>query len=180
MKAPGIRIASGSLKGRKLEVPSGIRPTEQKVKEALCSRSGATVSTEATVLDLFAGSGAVAIEAMSRGAFSATLVESEPLGGRRPWSGTWHYFRPGASHLLAQPVERALSELLGRAARFDLVFADPPYSWVPDAGVSRRLLCAPAGRGHPHGRAQRSHRSPGTRPGTLVRTSSPTLRRDPR
>ena len=79
MKSPGVRISSGALRGRRLEVPAGIRPTEQKVREALFSIWGERLA-EGVVLDLFAGSAAVAIEAISRGAFSVTVVESIPRG----------------------------------------------------------------------------------------------------
>ena len=132
MKSPGIRVASGAMKGRKLEVPPGIRPTEQKVREALFSIWGERLAG-ATLLDLFAGSGAVAIEAISRGALSTTLVESN----RSVVAALERNVAPlprGSYRLLALPAERALAELARQAARFDLVFADPPYSWVPDAG----------------------------------------------
>ena len=127
-----MRISSGSLRGRRLEVPAGIRPTEQKVREALLSIWGERLA-EANVLDLFAGSAAVAIEAISRGAFSATAVESDRtvLAVQKRNLA----LLPAASfRQLAVPVERALLELRGRGERYDLVFADPPYAWIPDAG----------------------------------------------
>lgn len=132
MKSPGIRVSSGLLRGRKLEVPDGIRPTEQKVKEALFSIWGERLA-EATFLDLFAGSGAVAIEAVSRGAFAATLVESN-RSVLETVKRNAALLPAGSLGLLALPVERALSELRKRGEQFDLIFADPPYSWVPDVG----------------------------------------------
>lgn len=145
MKPPGVRISSGALRGRKLEVPAGIRPTEQKVREALFSIWGELLP-EANLLDIFAGSAAVAIEAISRGAFAVTVVESnrtvlEAL--RRNLS----LLPAGSARLLAQPAERALRELRGAGAQFDLVFADPPYAWVPDNDflVGCAELLAPAG-----------------------------------
>jgi 16S rRNA (guanine(966)-N(2))-methyltransferase RsmD len=125
-------VSSGALRGRKLEVPAGIRPTEQKVREALFSIWGELLPA-ATLLDLFAGSGAVAIEAVSRGALAVTLVESQ----RAVLEVTKRNaaLLPAASfRILPLPAERALAELLGRGERFDLVFADPPYAWIPDAG----------------------------------------------
>ncbi|MEO8197884.1 MAG: 16S rRNA (guanine(966)-N(2))-methyltransferase RsmD [Thermoanaerobaculia bacterium] len=133
MKPPGVRVSSGALRGRKLDVPAGIRPTEQKVREALFSIWGERL-TEATVLDLFSGSGAVAIEAVSRGALAATAVESNRTAlevQRRNLA----LLPAGSYRLMAQPVERALLELGGRGEQFDLVFADPPYAWIPDAGL---------------------------------------------
>ncbi len=132
MRSPGIRVSSGALKGRQLEVPGGIRPTEQKVREALFSIWGERTAA-AAFLDLFAGTGAVGIEAVSRGAFGATLVEADRLvlaALRRNAA----LLPLGSSRLLALPVDRALVELRSRAEEFDLIFADPPYSWVPDPG----------------------------------------------
>lgn len=131
MRSPGIRVSSGALKGRQLEVPGGIRPTEQKVREALFSIWGERTA-EAVLLDLFAGTGAVGIEAVSRGAFGATMVESNRLvlGALKRNAAL---LPAGSFRLLALPVDRALAELRARAEEFDLVFADPPYSWVPDA-----------------------------------------------
>lgn len=131
-RSPGIRVSSGELKGRKLEVPDGIRPTEQKVKEALFSIWGERLA-EAILLDLFGGSGAVAIESISRGALEVTVVESN-RSVLEALKRNATILPAGSFHLLARPVERALTELDGRGARFDIVFADPPYSWVPDAG----------------------------------------------
>jgi 16S rRNA (guanine966-N2)-methyltransferase len=131
VKSPGVRVSSGSLRGRNLEVPDGVRPTEQKVREALFSILGDRLR-DASLLDLFAGSGAVGIESVSRGALSATLVESrrttlEAL--RRNLAIT-----PAASvRVLGVPVEKALEQLRGRGETFDIVFADPPYAWIPDS-----------------------------------------------
>jgi len=132
MKSPGIRVSSGVLRGRKLEVPEGIRPTEQKVREALFSIWGERIA-EAALLDLFAGTGAVGIEAVSRGAFAVTLVESNHrvLEALKRNTGL---LPAGSFRLLALSVARALGELQREAGSFDLIFADPPYSWVPDAG----------------------------------------------
>lgn len=145
MKSPGIRVASGAMKGRKLEVPAGVRPTEQKVREALFSIWGERLA-EATVLDLFAGSGAVAIEAISRGALATTLVESNRSVVAALKRNT-AILPVGSFRLLALPVDRALGELAREAASFDLVFADPPYAWVPDAGflAACSVLLGPGG-----------------------------------
>ncbi len=132
MKSPGVRVSSGALRGRKLEVPAGIRPTEQKVREALFSIWGERLR-EAIVLDLFAGSGAVAIEAISRGASAATLVECERSVLAVLRRNT-ELLPPGRVRLMPLPAARALAELGARAEAFDLVFADPPYAWIPDEG----------------------------------------------
>lgn len=139
MRPSGVRISSGSLRGRKLEVPAGIRPTEQKVREALFSIWGDRLE-DADVLDLFAGSAAVAIEAVSRGAGHATAVESNRTvleAQRRNLA----LLPSGSFRQLGLPVERALRELAIAGEAFDLVFADPPYAWMPDDGFFAG--CAP-------------------------------------
>jgi 16S rRNA (guanine966-N2)-methyltransferase len=119
-----LRIVAGSHGGRRIETPPGrsTRPTSDRVREALFSILGDAVEG-ARVLDLYAGSGALGIEALSRGAAGATFVDSDERAAR--------------------VIERNLAELRmdGRVHRrdvgawldadhdpFDLVFADPPYS----------------------------------------------------
>lgn len=142
MKSPGVRVSTGSLRGRRLEVPPGIRPTEQKVREALFSIWGARLE-QANLLDLFAGSAAVAIEAISRGAFAVTVVESS-RAVIEVQKRNLALLPAGSCRLMSQPVERALAELRQRRLAFDLIFADPPYAWIPDAaffaGCSALLL----------------------------------------
>ena len=102
----------------------------------------------AEVADLFAGSGAVGIEAVGRGALGALLVEQD----RRARETLLENLRkvglgPPRVRVMARPVEPALAELARQQERFDLVFADPPYAWTPTAefvaAVSAILL--PAG-----------------------------------
>ena len=146
MKPLGIRVSAGSIKGRRLETPAGIRPSEGKVKEALFS-----IWTEeiegATFLDLFAGSGAMGIEAVSRGALAATFVESD-----RRAIVTLHrnvaLLSPGAATVRPGDVDRVLDELVSERRRFDLIFADPPYVREPEPGFLVRCgrLLAPGGK----------------------------------
>ena len=123
------RVIAGALGGRRFAAPSGeaTRPTAERVREALFSALAADLP-DAVVLDLFAGSGALAIEALSRGASRAVLVES----GRRAVA----VIRRNLGDLgLDEPAGRAL--VRGVAARafcaapeggpFDVVLADPPY-----------------------------------------------------
>src|SRR6266540_6417947 len=78
-----LRITGGELGGRRIHVPKGpkLRPTTERVREALFSILGDL--TGARVLDLFCGTGALAIEALSRGAAEATLVDTHPAAARR-------------------------------------------------------------------------------------------------
>src|SRR5262249_46787281 len=77
-----LRVSGGELRGRRLQVPKrGVRPTTGKVREAIFSILGDVRG--ARVLDLFCGTGALAIEALSRGATKATLVDTHPAVARR-------------------------------------------------------------------------------------------------
>lgn len=87
---------------------------------------------EATLLDLYAGSGAVGIEAVSRGAAEVTFVESN-RSVLASQDENLRLLQPGRARQIRSPAERALSHLASEGSRFDLVFADPPYAWIPDA-----------------------------------------------
>jgi 16S rRNA (guanine(966)-N(2))-methyltransferase RsmD len=125
----GIRLVAGSLRGRSLSVPSGVRPTEGRVREALFSIWGGAV-VDAVFLDLFAGSGAVGIEALSRGARQAILVEGDRGTMRALVAGVARLPTGGAT-VLELELPRGLADHRVRAeGPFDLVFADPPYRFA--------------------------------------------------
>jgi 16S rRNA (guanine966-N2)-methyltransferase len=120
-----LRVIAGEAKGRKLRTLKGgqTRPTSDRVREALFSSLGDKV-IDANVLDLYAGSGALGIESLSRGAASATFVESSreaALVIRKNLEET----RVGDAELLNITVEQFLNKPSAR--RFDLVLVDPPY-----------------------------------------------------
>ena len=115
-----MRVVAGTLKGRRLRAPSSARPTADRVREALFSILGDV--TGARVLDLFAGSGALGIEALSRGAGAATFVERDARAAA--------LVRRNLDSLdLAGAVVRrdALSFLRSADGPYDLVLIDPPY-----------------------------------------------------
>ena len=122
-----MRVVAGRFGGRSLAAPRGssTRPTSDRVREALFSILGSDLVQGARVLDLFAGSGALAIEALSRGAASATLVDSSAAAVAA--------IRRNLEALGVEAEVRrqdALGYLRGafRGARqYDLVFLDPPY-----------------------------------------------------
>lgn len=131
------RIIAGSARGRRLRTPPGdtTRPTADRVREALFSSLEAELGGWDGIrfLDLYAGSGAVGLEALSRGAAAATLVEQDrrALGVLRANVATLGL--PGAQ-VLAGPVERVVAHPpapgaggSGAPGGFDVVFADPPY-----------------------------------------------------
>jgi 16S rRNA (guanine966-N2)-methyltransferase len=123
------RIIGGAAGGRRIDVPagSGTRPTADRVREALFS----SLETEfgsfhgLAVLDLYAGSGAVGLEALSRGAARVILVESDRKAAEVVAANIKTVGLPGAS-LLIRPAEKVASGD-NSAGPLDLVFADPPY-----------------------------------------------------
>ena len=152
----GMRVTGGVLGGRTIEAPRGqaVRPTQDRVRLALFSSLASRVAG-CRFLDLFAGSGAVGLEAWSRGAVAVCWVEQsarvlpvlrrnvETLCGSAP-GGAWRVVRADALRF----VERAAP-----AAVFDIVFADPPYDregrrdWVGDLlrSLRRAPILAPGG-----------------------------------
>jgi len=120
-----MRIIAGEWRGRSIEAPPGMatRPTADRVRETLFSMLASRLGSfeGLRVADLFAGSGALGLEALSRGAVSATFVESDPQAGaviRRNAEKLGASFQVLAGSALALP----------RSDPFDLVFADPPYA----------------------------------------------------
>jgi 16S rRNA (guanine966-N2)-methyltransferase len=143
-----MRITGGTLRSRQLRAPRGssTRPTSDRVREALFGILGsADVLSGARVLDLYAGTGALALEALSRGALRATLVESsrEALAALRA---------NVASLGLTASTRVVAGDVLAVAARlvedgpFDLVLVDPPWADV-DGGRPQRALAALARSG---------------------------------
>jgi len=144
MSGPAVRVLAGKWKGRCLEGAAATRPTSSRARAALFDILGPRV-VGARVLDLYAGTGAVGIEAVSRGARSAILVEPDAAPLRRAIE---RLGGAGELEVLAVAAEEALAALARRGERFDLVFADPPYAEVPNAPELERCagLLAPGGR----------------------------------
>ena len=141
-----MRIIAGTWRGRMIEAPPGIatRPTADRVRETLFSMLASRLGgfEDLRVADLFAGSGALGLEALSRGAASATFVESDSKAAaviRR------NAEKLGASFQLLSGSALALP----RSDPFDLVFADPPYSagsgTAVVAAVAKASWLAPGG-----------------------------------
>jgi len=124
---PGVRVTGGAFRGRGLAVPPGARPTEGRVREALFSIWSDRLEN-ARVLDLFAGSGVVGLEAVGRGALSAVAVDDDLR--------TIKILEENASRLGEKIAVRRLALPAGLTrlrGQFDLVFADPPYAFEPYA-----------------------------------------------
>lgn len=133
----GLRVIAGELGGRRLVVPRGdrVRPTTDRVKESVFAALGDARLGGAAVLDLYAGSGALAIEALSRGAAGAVLVERDADAQRAIRVNLEATGLTGRARLDGRPVARVLAGPPPPEAPFDVVFMDPPYD-VPEGEVS--------------------------------------------
>ncbi|SBT37518.1 16S rRNA (guanine(966)-N(2))-methyltransferase RsmD [Micromonospora narathiwatensis] len=130
------RIVAGTLGGRRIAAPpgAGTRPTSDRVREALFSAVQAELDLDgARFADLYAGSGAVGLEALSRGAEHVLLVESDARAAR--------VIRENIAALRAAPAARLVTGKVatvlaaGADGPYDVVFADPPYA-VPDEEIT--------------------------------------------
>lgn len=142
-----MRVIGGKARGRRLDVPRGkrLRPTAGKVKEALFNILPHDLSGT-RVLELFAGTGNVAIEALSRGAAEAILVDSSAESGKVIRKNLHRLQLTDRTKVWIAPVARALRVLARRGETFDMIFLDPPYEgkWIgstltsiADAGLLR-------------------------------------------
>jgi 16S rRNA (guanine966-N2)-methyltransferase len=140
-----VRIIAGSRKGHRIAAPKGelTRPTGDRVREAAFNLIGPV--DDAIVLDLFAGSGAMGLEALSRGAARVTFVESD-RDARRAIDANLDKLRLTGARVLAQDVRRFLP--VDQQA-YDLILVDPPYDMVESLAMplSTQLprLLAPQG-----------------------------------
>lgn len=134
-----LRIVAGELGGRFIEAPPGrrTRPTPERVREAWFNALGDRV-VGARTLDLFAGSGALGIEALSRGAAHVHFVESDSRAGAVLRRNLASLELLGRSRVSRRDAFSFLEELRSRGERFDLALADPPYG----SDAARRLAAA--------------------------------------
>ena len=137
------RIIAGSAGGRRLTVPPGrgTRPTSDRAREGLFGTVTAVLGTLAgsAVLDLYAGSGAVGLEALSRGAGDVLLVEADPKAASVIRANVTALGLPGARVAVGR-AEKVLARGPGDGPPRDVVFADPPYS--TDASEVTAVLVA--------------------------------------
>lgn len=134
------RIVAGTLGGRRIAAPSGAntRPTSDRVREALFSAlESLTELPGARFADLYAGSGAVGLEALSRGADHVLLVESDPKAARVARENVAALGARSAARLVTGKVLTVLGSGPDDGP-YDVVFADPPYA-VPDEEITAML-----------------------------------------
>ncbi|MBE7517838.1 MAG: 16S rRNA (guanine(966)-N(2))-methyltransferase RsmD [Thermoflexaceae bacterium] len=164
MSAAKLRISGGSARGLPLVEPRGhrLRPTSGLVREAIFNILGESVEGVA-VLDLFAGTGALGIEALSRGAASAVFVESEPAACQAILQSLARAGFSASGRVVRGRLPGALRSVEGQ---FGLVFLDPPYDFegADETLAALRPLVSPGGVVvYEHG----SRYNPPERPGGL-------------
>jgi 16S rRNA (guanine966-N2)-methyltransferase len=126
-----MRIIAGELRGRRLKAPKwpGLRPTSDKLRETLFNIVAARVPA-ARVLDLFAGSGAIGLESLSRGAAMATFIEADRRAATLIAENAELCGARNRCAIIRDTAERALDRPI-EGAPFDLIVLDPPYDFVP-------------------------------------------------
>lgn len=123
-----MRVITGTARGRKLKAPKGMetRPTSDRIKEALFNIIGSRI-IDIKFLDLYAGTGAIGIEAISRGAKKAVFVEKNPHAVKIIRDNLELTGLPSRAAVLANDANRAMEILQSEGYVFDIVFIDPPY-----------------------------------------------------
>lgn len=130
-----MRIITGTAKGCRLKAPKGMntRPTADRVKESLFAILGATVCDN-SILDVFAGTGALGLEALSRGAAQAVFVDKVTAALIR--DNATHTKLTDKAQIIGGDVRKILPQLQKRGLSFGIIFADPPYG----SGLADELL----------------------------------------
>ena len=130
-----LQVLTGSIKGRKLKVPKGqkIRPMTSRVKKSVFDTLGDI--SEVRVLDVFAGSGGIGIEALSCGARQVTVVEKDPSVFKITKENYEHCGFTDKADFICADYKAALLKLRKKKEVFDLIFVDPPYRLYKDLEV---------------------------------------------
>ncbi len=132
---PVLQVLTGSKKGRRLKVPHGrtIRPTTSRIKKSIFDTLGDI--RDLRVLDIFAGSGGLGIESLSRGAAHVTFVEKNPFVLRLLRENVESCGFIHKSTFICDDYGRAVKNLIKKGSKFDFIFIDPPYSLYASKGV---------------------------------------------
>lgn len=140
--AKGIRVVAGTAKGRRLASPptDATRPTPNRVREAVFNSLYSLGALEgARVLDLYAGTGALGIEALSRGAAEAVFVERDPAVAAVLRDNLEATRLADRATVMAVDADAALAELARLRRRFDVALVDPPYTFDAWPGLLSRV-----------------------------------------
>lgn len=136
-----MRVIAGAAKGHTLQTVAGLetRPTTDRIKETLFNIIAFDLP-EASFLDLFSGSGAIGIEALSRGAAEAVFVEQATACQEVILANLIHTKQQERARLLREEVFSALDKLAAEGKQFDIIFMDPPYASGLYTPVLQRIL----------------------------------------
>jgi 16S rRNA (guanine(966)-N(2))-methyltransferase RsmD len=131
-----MRIIGGTYRGRKIEWPDlgSVRPTKDRIRQAVFNVLGDTVENR-RVLDLFAGSGAFGLEALSRGATGCIFVDDD-VRCVKVIKKNMMFLGVNAADIIRGDVFKTVEELHRKKESFDIIFADPPYN----AGLAKKTL----------------------------------------
>ena len=141
----GMRVVAGTARGRRLAVPGGrvTRATPNRVREAVFNSLYSLGATEgARVLDLYAGTGALGIEALSRGAAEAVFVERDRAVAAVLRANLETTGLADRATVMAVEADAAVDELIRRRRRFDVALIDPPYAFDAWPELLRRVPAA--------------------------------------
>jgi 16S rRNA (guanine966-N2)-methyltransferase len=136
-RAPGrVRIVAGAKRGLLLKVPAGgvVRPTSEMVRGAVFNALGPIPGARA--LDLFAGTGAMGLEALSRGAAGCVFVEADRVVAALLRENIHALGYDHAARLIGADYRTAVDRLVQAGERFDLLFVDPPYRMLTEVEVT--------------------------------------------
>jgi len=134
-----LKLTGGENKRKSLKVPRGIRPTRAIVKRSIFDSLRDEVE-DAEVLEIFAGSGAIGFEALSRGARSCVFIEKSREGMLAILENAKNLGIKDRVRVLKADFAKGLNELLRENAKFDLIFADPPYDFDTHNEIFKRIL----------------------------------------
>ncbi len=141
-----MRVIAGKFKGRRLKGPTGldIRPTADRLKESLFNILGASIEG-GIVLDVFGGTGAIGIEALSRGALQAVFIENTRSSNKLIRQNLEICGIKAGYRIIEQDVFTAMRALAREGFKGNIVFFDPPYGWKPyndllDLTFNRKLV----------------------------------------
>jgi 16S rRNA (guanine(966)-N(2))-methyltransferase RsmD len=136
-----MRIIAGTYRSRTLDAPAGLqtRPTSDRLRETLFNVLAPRIA-EATFLDLYAGSGAVGLEALSRGALSVVFVERSPVALKALRLNLTRLGLTSGFDIQSSSVSAYLRRARNKAEGFDIVFLDPPYEAAEEYAASLEQL----------------------------------------
>jgi 16S rRNA (guanine(966)-N(2))-methyltransferase RsmD len=132
-----MRVIAGSRKGRRLKAPTwdGLRPTSDKLRETLFNILAPRIAG-ARLLDGYAGTGAIGIEAISRGAAHVTFVERDERASALIAENLAHCGVADGYAIIRADIARALDDARRAASTFDIAVLDPPYDRTPEADLA--------------------------------------------